>query len=173
MALLGRAVHRGSRCSLVWAFCSLIAPILFTMYKWRVESQQKSSYVSYFHRMFTKTNPWEPTDIYLVIAAHGCGGKECLRYLRSLHAPLVPEATPDRRDDPVGFEKVMKLAKLQEMIHDGLKDESLLDDYRRRYRNDPGICARYIRYLQRTKPRAAKAVINEGRRLFPDADLGA
>lgn len=88
-----------------------------TMYKLRVDSQRKSPYISYFHKMLTRTNPWEPADIYLGIAAHGCGGQECLRYLRSLHAPLVPEATPDHRDDPVGFEKVMKLAKLQEATH--------------------------------------------------------
>ena len=122
------------------------------------------------HRVFVMTNPWEPSGFYQTLLLLVPGAKKYYEFMRRMHDPLVPTHTPDWREDPVGFRATLELAYYQSVLYQILKDPSLLDFYKRHYRDDIGTCIRYIQYLSYSKSGAARALKAECRHLFPDDD---
>ena len=136
----------------------------------RMLHEQKAPCLAALHRLYMETNPWGPSRLYSLFLVILPRTDRDYGLLKGLYDPVVPESTPDHKEDPVGFQAVMDLAHHQAIVYDHLKDDSLLASYARRYRDDPGTCARYVRCL-RTMGRDARAAEAEGRRLFPDADV--
>lgn len=136
----------------------------------RMLHEQKAPCLAALHRLYMETNPWGPSRHYSLFLAILPRTDRDYGLLKRLHDSVVPESTPDPKEDPVGFRAVMDLAHHQAMVYDRPRDHSPLASYAGRYRDDPGTCARYVRCL-RTMGRDAGAVEAEGRRLFPGADV--
>ena len=136
----------------------------------KIQHEQKIPCIKALHRLYVKTVPWRPSLSFLVLLHMIATTDRDNEFVRSLHDPAVPDHTPDPRRDKVGFRAVMKMVDLQFDIYHDLKNSSILENYAKRYREDPGICARYVRYLHRRRRGDAEAVAEEGRRLFPDFD---
>ena len=147
----------------------LLAPSLMS-YK-RILHEQKAPCIVAIHRLFLMTNPWGPSRLYSLLLILISTTDRDLEFLRRLHDPAVPRLTPDLKEDKIGFKAVLNLARLQTLIYEKLRDDSLLDSYAQRYRDDLGTCVRYIQCMSYMKSENMDAVIDEARRLFPDADL--
>ena len=151
-------------------FCELMNRAMRVMFGSRMLHEQKAPCLAALHRLVVKTNPWGPSKFCSSILAILPGTDRDYELLKELYDSVVPESTPDHKEDPVGFQAVMILAHYQAIVYDRLKDHSLLDSYERRYRDDPETCARYVRCLH-TMRYDARAVEKEGRRMFPGADV--
>lgn len=151
-------------------FCEVMDRALRMTSRSRMLHEQKAPCIAALHRLYVETNPWGPSRLYATLLAILPRTDRDHELLKRLYDPVVPESTPDPREDPIGFQAVMNLAHSQAIVYGHLKDHSLLASYARRYRDDPGTCARYARCL-RTMRRDSRAVEAEGRRLFPDFDI--
>lgn len=136
----------------------------------RIRHEQKVPCMKALHRLYVETVPWRPSKSFSLLLRIIATTDRDNEFVRSLHDPVVPDHTPDPRRDNVEFKAVMSMVDFQLSIYDDLKDGSILETYAKRYRDDPGICARYVRHLHYRRPEDAKAVAAEGRRLFPDFD---
>ena len=150
-------------------FCEVVRKMLAMMSYHRILHEQKAPCIAALHRLYLRTNPWEPSRFCSLIITLLSKSDRDKEFLRELHDPIVPYGTPDPREDPVRFRAVMNLAERQARIYSDLKDYSLLASYAGRYRNDPGAWARYVMCL-RSMGHDSTAAEQEGRRLFPDAD---
>lgn len=137
----------------------------------RMSHEQKVPCIAALHRLFVMTHPWGPSRLYLFPLAILPRTDRDLEFLRRLYDPVVPERTPDWRKDPIGFRAVVELVRLQSNTYERLKDDSLLAFYERRHRDGFGMCIRYLTCLRSMKSPDLKAVEEEARRLFPDADF--
>ena len=151
-------------------FCEVMTKAIRLISGSRMLHEQKAPCLDALHRLFVETNPWGPSQLYSSVMGMLHGTDRDFELLRGLYDSVVPESTPDHKEDPVGFQAVMRLAHYQAIVYYHLKDHSLLDSYALRYRDDPGTCVRYVRCL-RTMRYDTGAVEKEGRRLFPGADI--
>lgn len=151
-------------------FCEVMDRALRMTSRSRMLHEQKAPCLAALHRLYVETNPWGPSKHYSIILAILPRTDRDHGLLKELYDSVVPESTPDPGEDPVGFQAVLNLAHRQAIVYNHLKDHSLLDSYARRYRDDPGTCARYARCL-RAMRYDDRAVVAEGRRLFPDVDV--
>lgn len=150
-------------------FCEVMIRALYVPSGLRLLHEQKAPCIAALHRLYVETNPWGPSRYYASTLAILSRTDRDHELVRRLYDAVVPESTPDPREDPIGFRAAMNLVRFQAMVYDDLKNHSLLASYARRYRDDPGTCARYALCL-RTMRRDSSAVVAEGRRLFPDFD---
>ena len=149
-------------------FCEVMCRALRMTSRSRMLYEQKAPCLAVLHRLYVETNPWGPSKHYSMILAILPQNDRDYGLLKELYDSVMPESTPDPEEDPVGFQAALDLVHRQALVYSSLKDHSLLDSYERRYRNDPGTCARYARCL-RTMGYDDSEVVAEGRRLFPDA----
>ena len=161
---------RGMDAVRVRKFGEVMVMAIRMMYRSKMLHEQKAPCLAALHRLFVKTTPWGPSKFCLAVLTVLSGTDRDYELLKGLYDSVVPESTPDPREDPVGFKTVMILARYQAIVYDRLKDHSLLDSYARRYRDDPGTCARYVRCLS-VMGYDTEAVEKEGRRLFPGANV--
>lgn len=153
-------------------FCEVFDKGLLVISGARMLHEQKAPCIAATHRLYLKTNPWGPSNLYSIILAVSTRTDKDYKFLKGLHDPAVPKSTPDPREDPVGFRAVMNLARRQSTIYEHLKDYSLLEYYARHYRDDPGTCARYAMCLRHMKQESrAEEVKAKGMRLFPGVDV--
>ena len=150
-------------------FCEVMDRALRMTSRSRMLYEQKAPCIIALHRLYVETNPWGPSRHYTALLAMLYRTDRDNELLRRLYDQVVPESTPDPKEDPIGFQAVLNLAHSQAIAYEHLKNHSLLASYARRYRDDPGTCVRYVRCL-RTMGRDSRAVEAEGRRLFPDFD---
>lgn len=108
----------------MWWFYNTMQFLTFLVVRWRSRCRQRRHYISYFHRMFVKTNPDGPASIYRAAALLMCHNREDAEYLKSLHDPIVPGRIPNRVDDPRGFETATGMAEMQKQILSQLKTVS-------------------------------------------------
>ena len=134
-----------------------------------MQHEQKVPCIMALHRLFVMTNPWGPSLIYSLQLILTASTDKDWEFFRSLHDPTVPADTPDWREDPIGFRAAIGSANLQIWPYQKIKDYSLLASYEQRYRDDPGTCIRYIDCLHHMGSKDPRAVIEEAKRLFPDA----
>lgn len=137
----------------------------------RIQHEQKIPCITAMHRLFLMTNPWGPSDSYFLFLILISKTDKDWEFLRRLHDPVVPDLTPDVKEGKVGFKAVMNLARLQTWVYGELQDDSLLNSYAQRYRDDLGTCLRYIQCMHRMKSGDERAMLDEARRLFPDTEL--
>ena len=136
----------------------------------KIRYEQKIPCLKAMHRLYMETVPWGPSQYFSLLLILIATTRKDNEFVRLLHDPVVPDQTPDPRRDKVGFDTVMEMVRLQLHIYDDLKDDSVRESYAMRYREDPGICARYIRNLRSRDNVDERAVAEEGRKLFPDFD---